>query len=85
MAKRSHRHRKFNRYTNASSKRKRGFSPYLIILFSAIAAVLIDIVEQAGAELVGIGIAVEKGFQHGGDQIRERGLCQTNFSFRAGP
>lgn len=40
MAKRSHRHRKFNRYTNAPSKRKRGFSPYLIILFSAVAAIL---------------------------------------------
>ncbi len=44
MAKRSHRHRKFNRYTGASSKRKRGFSPYLIILFSAIAAVLIALI-----------------------------------------
>ena len=34
---------------------------------------LIDIVEQAGAQLVGIGIAVEKGFQHGGDDLREKG------------
>ena len=44
---------------------------------------LIDIVEQAGAqpmgigiagaELVGIGVAVEKGFQHGGDDLREKG------------
>lgn len=34
---------------------------------------LIDIVEQAGAELVGIGCAIEKGFQHGGDKLREAG------------
>ena len=27
----------------------------------------------AGAELVGIGVAVEKGFQHGGDALREKG------------
>ena len=35
---------------------------------------LCDIVREAGAELVGIGIAVEKGFQHGGDRIREAGI-----------
>ena len=35
---------------------------------------LCDLVSQAGAELVGIGIAVEKGFQHGGDRIREAGI-----------
>ena len=34
---------------------------------------LIDIVEAAGAELVGIGIAVEKGFQGGGDGLRADG------------
>jgi xanthine phosphoribosyltransferase len=34
---------------------------------------LVDIVKAAGAELVGIGIAVEKGFQHGGDSLREEG------------
>ena len=34
---------------------------------------LLEIVEQAGAELVGVGIAVEKGFQHGGDKLREDG------------
>lgn len=31
---------------------------------------LIDIVQAAGAELVGIGVAVEKGFQGGGDKLR---------------
>lgn len=34
---------------------------------------LIDIVNQAGATLAGIGIAVEKGFQHGGDALRAEG------------
>ena len=34
---------------------------------------LVDIVKQSGAELLGIGIAVEKGFQHGGDGLREDG------------
>ena len=34
---------------------------------------LISIVESAGAEVAGIGIAIEKGFQGGGDQIRELG------------
>lgn len=35
---------------------------------------VIEIVEQAGAELVGVGIAVEKGFQGGGDKLRRRGI-----------
>ncbi|MBR2999899.1 MAG: xanthine phosphoribosyltransferase, partial [Oscillospiraceae bacterium] len=34
---------------------------------------LIDIIEQAGAELVGIGIAIEKGFQPGGANLRAKG------------
>ncbi len=28
---------------------------------------------MSGAELVGIACAIEKGFQHGGDQLREEG------------
>ncbi len=35
---------------------------------------LMDIISQAGANLVGIGIAVEKGFQGGGDTLREKGI-----------
>ncbi|MBR6040656.1 MAG: xanthine phosphoribosyltransferase [Clostridia bacterium] len=35
---------------------------------------LCEIVEQAGATLVGIGCAIEKGFQGGGDRLRERGV-----------
>ena len=34
---------------------------------------LCDIVTAAGAELVGIGCAVEKGFQDGGDSLRREG------------
>lgn len=34
---------------------------------------LVDLVEQAGATIEGIGIAVEKGFQKGGQELRERG------------
>ena len=34
---------------------------------------LLDIVEQAGAELIGIGCAIEKGFQDGGDSLRRDG------------
>jgi xanthine phosphoribosyltransferase len=33
-----------------------------------------DIVEQAGAELAGIGIVIEKGFQAGGRLLRESGV-----------
>ena len=35
---------------------------------------LVDIVNEAGAKLEGIGIAVEKGFQGGGDKLRKRGF-----------
>jgi len=35
---------------------------------------LIDILEQAGASQVGVGIVIEKGFQTGGKMIRERGI-----------
>lgn len=35
---------------------------------------LLDIVEQAGAQLVGVGIVIEKGFQDGGKLLREKGV-----------
>ena len=35
---------------------------------------LIDIVHQGGAELAGCGIVIEKGYQHGGDKLREAGI-----------
>lgn len=34
---------------------------------------MIDLCEQAGAEVAGIGICVEKGFQGGGDALRREG------------
>ena len=35
---------------------------------------LIDIVNQAGAKLAGCAIAIEKGFQGGGDELRAKGV-----------
>ena len=35
---------------------------------------LIDVVNQAGATIEGIGIVIEKYFQGGGDRIREKGI-----------
>lgn len=35
---------------------------------------LISIVEQAGAELVGCGVCIEKGWQPGGQLLREKGV-----------
>ncbi len=35
---------------------------------------LIDLIQNAGAEVVGVGIAIEKGFQIGGKNIREQGI-----------
>lgn len=38
------------------------------------AAGLIDILEKAQCNVSGIGIVIEKGFQHGGDEIRKKGI-----------
>lgn len=35
---------------------------------------LIDLVNASGAELAGCGVVIEKGFQHGGDKLREKGI-----------
>ncbi|WP_367925968.1 xanthine phosphoribosyltransferase [uncultured Ruthenibacterium sp.] len=35
---------------------------------------LLSILKEAGATVEGIGIAIEKGFQHGGDRIRATGI-----------
>lgn len=35
---------------------------------------LIDIVKQSGATLIGVGAVIEKGFQRGGDMLREQGV-----------
>lgn len=35
---------------------------------------LIKLVEDSGAELVGCGTVIEKGYQHGGDNLRNQGI-----------
>ncbi len=35
---------------------------------------LMDIINQSGAELIGCAIAIEKGFQGGGDELRAKGI-----------
>lgn len=35
---------------------------------------ILHLVEQAGAELVGMGFLIEKSFQHGGDELRSMGI-----------
>lgn len=35
---------------------------------------LLDIAQQAGATVIGVGIVIEKGFQEGGMHLREQGL-----------
>lgn len=41
---------------------------------------LMDIVQQAGAVTVGVAIAIEKGFQPGGRQLREQGVKLLSLS-----
>lgn len=35
---------------------------------------LIELVKMSGAQLVGCGTVIEKGFQHGGDKLRQQGI-----------
>lgn len=35
---------------------------------------LISLVKDSGATVVGCGVVIEKGFQHGGDKLREQGV-----------
>ncbi len=35
---------------------------------------LISLVNDSGASVVGCGVVIEKGFQHGGDKLREQGV-----------
>lgn len=41
---------------------------------------LIDLVKQSGAELAGCGTVIEKGYQHGGDALREAGIRVESLS-----
>ena len=45
---------------------------------------LIDIVKSAGAELVGAGIAIEKGFQKGGAELRASGVHLESLAIKIG-
>ena len=35
---------------------------------------IMDLVQQAEAEIVGMGFIIEKAFQHGGDMLRDMGM-----------
>lgn len=41
---------------------------------------LVEICDQAGADIVGIGICIEKAFQHGGDDLRQMGYDVTSLA-----
>ena len=41
---------------------------------------MIDLVNQAGAEMVGMGFLIEKAFQKGGELLRQTGKCNFIFS-----
>ena len=45
--------------------------PFLIFISALLG--LLELTEKAGATVEGIGIAIEKGFQPGGKDLRERG------------
>ena len=73
----SYTHNKINELV--VSKRFIGPSDHVLIIDDFLAngcalEGLIDIVRQAGATVEGVGIAVEKGFQGGGDKLRASGI-----------
>ena len=73
----SYTHNKINEVV--VSKRFIGPSDHVLIIDDFLAngcalEGLIDIVRQAGATVEGVGIAVEKGFQGGGDKLRANGI-----------
>lgn len=41
---------------------------------------LVEICDQAGAKIAGIGICIEKSFQHGGDDLRQMGYDVTSLA-----
>jgi len=62
----------------AVSAKKEGAEKVLIIddflAHGEASTALIDLVKQSGAELCGVSIAIEKGFQGGGDKLRADGI-----------
>ena len=66
-------------YTIMVSKRFLGKGDKVLIIddFLAIGNALnglIDLVKDSGAELAGCGVVIEKGYQGGGDKLREQGI-----------
>lgn len=66
-------------YTAIVAKRFLTASDHVLIIDDFLAngaasSGLIDLCKQAGATVEGVGIAVEKGFQHGGDDLRKAGF-----------
>lgn len=45
---------------------------------------LIDMVRQGGANVAGLGIAIEKGFQNGGKELREKGITVESLAIIEG-
>jgi xanthine phosphoribosyltransferase len=45
---------------------------------------MLDILKQANANLIGIGIAIEKGFQSGGKKLREMGISVESLAIVEG-
>ena len=61
------------------SKKYLGADDHVLIIDDFLAngcavAGLIDLVENAGATVEGVGIAIEKGFQEGGRTLRNKGV-----------
>ena len=70
---------KKNVYDAVVSKEFLGAEDHLLIIDDFLAKGnalngLMDISSQAGAEVIGCAIAIEKGFQGGGDELREKGI-----------
>ena len=50
------------------------FAIFPLLIFISTLLGLLELTEKAGATVEGIGIAVEKGFQQGGELIRSKGI-----------
>ncbi len=66
-------------YTMAVSKKYLSSEDNVLIIDDFLAGgnasfALLDIINQSGAKLEGIGIAIEKGFQDGGKKLRDMGI-----------
>ena len=79
----SYTHRKFNDVV--VSKKYLNKNDHVLIIDDFLAngcalEGLMDIVRQAGGTVEGIGVAIEKGFQGGGDKLRQMGVNQHSLA-----